>query len=43
MGSKAHTSMLPKQGFITVENRVSIHEGTTEIQRRIEEIGKMCM
>ncbi|XP_062030287.1 argininosuccinate lyase, chloroplastic [Rosa rugosa] len=36
MGSKAHASMLAKQGLITDEDRDSIHEGLTEIQRRIE-------
>ncbi|KAM5573927.1 argininosuccinate lyase, chloroplastic [Rosa sericea] len=36
MGSKAHASMLAKQGLITVEDRDSIHEGLTDIQRRIE-------
>ncbi|KAM2565161.1 hypothetical protein TB1_007823 [Malus domestica] len=36
MGSKAHASMLAKQGLITVNDRDSIHEGLSEIARRIE-------
>ncbi|KAL6184563.1 hypothetical protein ACLB2K_045964 [Fragaria x ananassa] len=36
LGSKAHASMLAKQGLMTAEDRDSIHEGLTEIQRRIE-------
>ncbi|KAK9930237.1 hypothetical protein M0R45_027281 [Rubus argutus] len=36
MGSKAHASMLAKQGLISSDDRDSIIEGLTEIQRRIE-------
>ncbi|XP_050379183.1 argininosuccinate lyase, chloroplastic [Argentina anserina] len=36
LGSKAHASMLAKQGLMTEEDRDSIHEGLSEIQRRIE-------
>ncbi|KAK9930211.1 hypothetical protein M0R45_027258 [Rubus argutus] len=36
MGSKAHASMLAKQGLISSDDRDSIIEGLTEIERRIE-------
>ncbi|KAM1184214.1 hypothetical protein ACFX13_013959 [Malus domestica] len=36
MGSKAHASMLAKQGLITVNDRDSIHKGLSEIERLIE-------
>ncbi|KAH0989111.1 hypothetical protein GBA52_000594 [Prunus armeniaca] len=36
LGSKAHASMLAKQGLITIPDRDSIHQGLSEIERRIE-------